>query len=94
MLGALAGGLITFATVRIDRNWDRAKIDIARLCDQVSAYHQLEKLYKSELARAEGKGRSEKTVMEEMRARVADGGEHIRPTMTSHAAHELRRQWH
>lgn len=50
LTGALLGGLISYATTRIDRRWGRAKRQIAQLCDQVSAYHQLEKLYKEKLA--------------------------------------------
>lgn len=93
LAGALLGGLITYATTRIDRRWARAERTIAQLCDQVAAYYQLEQQYKDELARVDGAGRSAKTIMEEMRSRVAQSGEFKRPFMTSLAATKLRREW-
>lgn len=93
LAGALLGGLISYATTRADRRWGRAERDIAQLCDQVAAYYQLEQLYKDELARLDGTGRSAKRIMEEMRSRVAQSGEFERPFMTSLAATKLRREW-
>lgn len=93
LAGALLGGLISYATTRIDRRWGRAERHIAQLCDQVAAYYQLEQLYKEELARLDPAGRSAKTIMEDMRTRVAQSGEFERPSMTSLAATRLRREW-
>jgi hypothetical protein len=93
LAGALMGGLISYATTRIDRRWDRVQRDIARLCDQVSAYYQLEQMYKAELARLDPAGRSEKTILEDMRSRVEKSGDFERPSMTSLAASKLRREW-
>ena len=91
--GALLGGLISYATTRIDRRWGRAERQIARLCDQVSAYYQLEQLYKEQLAVFDPAGRSPKTIMEDMRAKVAQSGEFERPSITSLAAVKIRREW-
>lgn len=91
--GALLGGLISYATTRIDRRWGRAERHIAQLCDQVAAYYQLEQLYKEELAKLDPAGRSAKTIMEDMRTRVAQSGEFERPSMTSLSATRLRREW-
>lgn len=91
--GVLLGGLISYATTRIDRRWSRAERVIVQLCDQVAAYYQLEQLYKDEVARLEPSDRSPKTIMEEMRSRVAQSGEFERPSMTANAAAKLRREW-
>lgn len=91
--GTLLGGLITVATTRIDRRWARAKRNICQLCDQVSAYYQLEQLYKDELARLSANGRSARTIMEEMRSQVSESGDYERPFMTSLAAGKLKREW-
>ena len=93
LAGALLGGLISYATTRIDRRWGRAERHIGQLCDQVAAYYQLEQLYKEELALLDPSRRSAKTIMEEMRTRVAQSGEFERPQMTSLAATKLRREW-
>ena len=93
LAGTLMGGLISYATTRIDRRWSRAERHIARLCDQVAAFYQLEQLYKEELALLDPKGRSAKTILEEMRSRVSETGEFERPSMTSLAATKLRREW-
>jgi hypothetical protein len=91
--GALLGGVITLATTRIDRRWERAKRQIVQLSDQVSAYYQLEQLYKDELAKIDDAGRSGKTIMEEMRTRVSESGEWERPSMTSLAAQKIGKEW-
>ena len=91
--GTLVGGLISYATARIGQKWEKAERQISQLCDQVSAYYQLEQLYKEELAKNDGAGRSAKTIMEEMRARVAQSGEYERPYITSLAAQKIRREW-
>ena len=97
LAGALLGGVITLATVRLDRRWGRAKKNIADLCQQVSAFYQLEQLYKEEVAtlraNSDGSKPSAKTVMEEMRGRVQELEGQVRPTMTSRAADEIRRHW-
>lgn len=93
LAGALLGGLISYMTTRIDRRWDRAKRDIERVCNQVSSFYQLEQLYKEELARQDSSERSAKTIMEEMRTRVAQTGQFERPTMTSLAADKIRLEW-
>ena len=91
--GALVGGLIMLAATRIERRWDRAKRDIVKLCDQVSAFYQLEQLYKEEVAKLSASGKSGKTIMEEMRAKVAESGAYERPAMTSIAASKIKRDW-
>ncbi|MDP3092294.1 MAG: hypothetical protein Q8N04_16600 [Nitrospira sp.] len=93
LAGALLGGLISYATTRIDRRWGRAERQIAQLCDQVSAYHQLEKLYKEELVRLDPTGRSAKTILEDMRALVAQSGDFEHPEMTSLSVAKIRREW-
>lgn len=93
LAGTLLGGLITYATTRIDRRWDRAEKQIGQLCDQVAAFYQLEQLYKDEVARLDSSGRSPKIVMEDMRSRVAHSGEYERPKMTSLTASQIRREW-
>ena len=91
LAGALLGGLISYATTRIDRRWSRAERQIAQLCDQIAAYYQLEQLYKEELSRLDG--RSPKSIMEDMRSKVAQSGEFERPSLTSLAATKIRREW-
>ena len=86
----LLGGLISCATTRIDRRWGRAERHIAQLCDQVAAYWQLEQLYKDALARLGPAGPSAKTIMGDMRSRVAQSGEFERPSLTALAASLLR----
>ena len=93
LTGTVLGGLISYAAARIDRRWGRAERQIAHLCDQVSAYYQLEQLYKDELARLDPSGRAAKTVMEDMRSKVAVSGEFERPSLTSLAASKIRREW-
>lgn len=93
LAGTLLGGLISYATTRMDKRWGQAERHIGRLCDQVAAYYQLEQLYKEELARLDPAGRSAKTIMEEMRTRVTQSGEFERPSMTSLSATNLRREW-
>jgi uncharacterized membrane protein len=93
LAGALLGGLISYATTRIDRRWGHAERQIAQLCDQVASFYQLEQLYKDELARLDPAGRSAKTILEEMRAKVAQSGEFERPQLTSLAASKIRREW-
>ena len=91
VVGLLAGGLITYFTTRVDRQWDRAKRDIVRLCEQVSSYYQLEQLYKEELASLDPERRSARTIMEQMRTRVTDSGAYERPEITSVGADKIRR---
>lgn len=93
LAGALLGGLISYATTRAEQRWARAERNIAKLCDQVSAYYQLEQLYKEELARLDPEGRSAKKIMEDMRTRVAQSGDFERPNITSLAARTIRREW-
>ncbi len=91
LAGTLLGGLISYATTRIDRRWNRAERQIAQLCDQVAAYYQLEQLYKEELSRL--CGRNPMTIMADMRSKVAQSGEYERPSLTSLAAIKIRREW-
>ena len=93
LAGALLGGLISYATTRVDRRWARAERTIAQLCDQVGAYYLLEQLYKEEMASIDPLGRSSKTIMEDMRARVAQSADFERPSMTSLMANKIRREW-
>lgn len=91
--GALIGGLFTYLAARVGQRWAKAERDIARLCDQVAAYYELEQLYKDELAILDPRKRSPATILKDMRAKVAESGEFERPTMTSVAAGKLRREW-
>ena len=91
--GALLGGLISYATTRIDRKWDKAQRHIGELSEQVSAYYQLEQIYKEKVAEVDSSGRSAKTVMEDMRSKVTETGEFERPYMTTLAAQKIRREW-
>ena len=93
LAGVLVGGLLTYATARIGQRWTEARRDILKLCNQVSAFYQLEQLYKDELARLESSGRSAKTIMEDMRSRVEHLGEFDRPEMTTGAVNKLRNNW-
>lgn len=89
--GASVGGGCTVAATLIERRWSKARRDIRNLADQVASYHQLERLYKEELAQLTGK--AAKTVMEQMRTRVAESGTYVRPTMTSAEAMKLLSKW-
>lgn len=89
--GAVVTGGFTLAATLIERRWGQAYRDIRALADQVEAYHQLESLYKDEMAMLTGK--ASKTVMEQMRKRVADYGLFVRPTMTSEQAKKIRAKW-
>lgn len=91
--GAVIGGFTTYMTAHVDRRWGRARRQITQLCDQVSAYYQLEALYKVRLAEADPDGRSPKTIMEAMRAHVAETGEYERPSITSAGAARIRKEW-
>lgn len=93
LAGALLGGMISYATTRIDRRWARAERTIRQLCDQVAAYYQLEQLYKDEVARLDPSGRSAKIIMEDMRTRVSHSGEFVRPSMTSLEATKRLSEW-
>lgn len=88
---AAIGGGCTFAATLIERRWGRAKRDMRNLADQVAAYYQLERLYKEEVAGITG--RASKTIMEQMRARVAESGMYVRPTMTSDQAKKIKINW-
>lgn len=77
--GAIIGGLFTYLAARVGQHWIKAQRDIARLCDEVAAYYQLEQLYKDEVAALSHGGRSAATVMKEMRSKVAESGEFERP---------------
>ena len=48
--GAVSGGLFTYLAARVSHRWAKAQRDIARLCDEVAAYYELEQLYKEEVA--------------------------------------------
>ena len=89
--GAAVGGGCTVAATLIERRWGTAKRDIRNLADQVASYYQLERLYKEEIAELTGK--ASKTIMEQMRARVTEGGTYVRPTMTSAEAMKLLSKW-
>ena len=93
LAGTLIGGVISYATARLDQRWERAKRHIAKLCDEVAAYHQLEKLYTITLEESGYNGKSKRAIMEEMRTKVAETDDFVRPTMTSLAAQKLRREW-
>jgi hypothetical protein len=89
--GAVVTGGFTLAATLIERRWGQAYRDIRALTDQVEAYHQLESLYKDEMAMLTGK--ASKTVMEQMRKRVAEHGLFVRPTLTSEQARKIRANW-
>jgi hypothetical protein len=89
--GAAIGGACTVAATMFERRWGRAKRDVRNLADQVAAYYQLEQLYKEELAAITGK--APKTIMEQMRTRVAADEKYVRPCMTSRGALKLRSCW-
>ncbi|WP_144244453.1 hypothetical protein [Pseudohaliea rubra] len=93
LAGTIAGGLFAYLAARVGHRWDKAQRDIARLCDEVAAYYELEQLYKEEVAISSQDAKSAATIMREMRSRVAESGEFKRPSMTSYAAHKLRREW-
>jgi hypothetical protein len=91
LAGAAVGGASTIAATLIERRWARAKRDIRNLADQVAAFHQLERLYKDEMAALTGN--APKTILEQMRARVAEDPKFVRPTMTSENARKIRAEW-
>ena len=93
LAGVLLGGLISYKTALIGDRREKAQKKILQLCDQVSAFYQLEQLYKDELARLDPSGRSGKATMEHMRSRVEELGEYKRPTMTTGEVNKIRSEW-
>jgi ABC-type uncharacterized transport system ATPase subunit len=93
VLGAVVGGLFTYLAARVGHDWDTVKNDVARLCDQVIAYHTLEELYKDELARLDPSRGKPKTVQQEMRESVQGKSGVVRPTMTANEARKLKDRW-
>lgn len=93
LAGTLLGGLIAYATARIGHRWDQAQKEIRRLANQVSAYYQLEQLYKDEVARHDPAGRSPKTILEEMRSNVERLGSYERPSITTLQANKILKEW-
>lgn len=93
LAGALVGGAATIAASRAEKRWDRAKLTIAALANQVAAYHKLEELYKSELARLDPDRGKPKTVLQQMRDQVEELSGFTRPTMTAAEARDLIARW-
>lgn len=93
ILGALTGGLFTYLAARVGHDWERAKGDISRLCDQVIAYHTLENLYSEEMARLDPSRGKPRTVMQEMRETVQTSVGIVRPTMSANEARKLKNKW-
>ena len=93
LLGAIIGGAASLVATRVDRRWNRAKQQIRRLCYEVAAFHKLEEFYKDEVAQLRPDKPASKTVLEEMRSRVEDEGDFIRPTMTSTDAKKILERW-
>lgn len=65
---------------------DSLKNDIYRLCKQISAYWQVEKVYSEEVAKRTGK--SSKTILEKYRNQIEANG-YERPTMTEKGARKI-----
>lgn len=93
LAGTLIGGLITYATARVGHRWEAARRDIRRLAQQVSAFYQLEQLYKEKLASLDPDKRGAKTILEDMRSQVERAGVSERPSMTSLQAIKLLKEW-
>ncbi len=97
LAGALLGGLITIATTRLDRGWERAKRDIEQLCQQVSAFYQLELKYIEKVVELSAQSGlpppARQTVMNEMRDQVQNLPGQVRPQMTTNAADRIRGRW-
>ena len=93
LAGAMIGGVTACIAANIGHRRELALKHIRRLCEQVSAFYQLEQLYKDELAMVDPQGRSSKKILEEMRSKIEQSGEYERPEMTSVAADKIRRVW-
>ncbi len=90
--GTVLGGVFTLLATRIGTDWSRAKETINDLSDQVIAYWNLEKEYQAEMSALDPQKRSEKTIMEDMRARVQGRG-YERPTMTENEVLHIKKKW-
>jgi hypothetical protein len=90
--GAFVGGLFSYMTARIAHDWDKAKSDIKRLSEQVTAYYTLEKIYKQRVADLEGSLRAPKTIQQVTRDEVQESIG-FRPTMTANEAIKIKNRW-
>lgn len=90
--GTVLGGIFTLLATRMGKDWHRAKETIQDLSDQVISYWNLEKEYQVEMSRLDPEQRAEKTIMEDMRARIQDQG-YERPTMTENEVMRIKKKW-
>ena len=91
LAGVVVGGFFTYFAARVGHRWEEVKKDVAKLCDQVAAFHRLEKFYSNSLAEIGGK--KEITVLKEMRDKVEKEKGLVRPDMTEAEAKRIKERW-
>lgn len=90
LLGAVAGGLLTFYGNKKLVRYEEAKKEMLKLSNQIISYWQLEKEYCAEVSKLTNK--QPKTVLEEFRKRVQENN-FDRPIMTENEIKRLILKW-
>jgi hypothetical protein len=90
--GAAIGGIATTLGVWLDRRRQRAAEDVRTLADQVAAYYDVVKLYCAEINRIQP-DRNPTTILKEMRDKIEEADETVRPDMTRNAAEKIKRTY-
>lgn len=90
VLGASLSALSNLISARINDRKKKASKQIQDLCDEVCAYHELEKLYIEKLALSTN--RNSLGIMREMRSAVKEKTG-SRPKMSGNRAKDIKHNW-
>ena len=91
--GALLIAIIANRTAHVGHKWTGAKKDIKNVCDQVSSYWQLEKLYKEEVAKYTNEAAQTVLVRMRDRVRTLENGRFVKIEMTTNDAESIKKKY-
>jgi hypothetical protein len=92
LAGAAIGGVAAALGVWLDRRRQIAAEDVRKLADQVAAYYEVVRLDCDEIHRLDP-NRNPVTTLKEMRDKIEQADETVRPDMTRKTAEKIKRSY-